>query len=292
MSKEVNKHGLSRDIPDDIRRFVRQRDGFGCVHCGRGIYQYDHFDPEFSEATHHHPDGIILLCTACHGKKTKGLLSRETISRDLANPRCEQDGFSFEAFDVGTEHPEFVFGSVYGTGVRCFLRVFGDELFSILPPEAEGAPFRLNAKMANDRGEVVFEIRENEWRIPSDNWDTEQIGKRIIIRNGLGDIALTIRSEPPTRIVVEQLNMQWRGTKIEAREGGKAIAIFESGSRFETTEAKIFGTDIGVDIDESGIGVGLGGSGGVFIGSGTMMNSGDPRPDGQPFSPIHIRPHS
>lgn len=67
-----------------------------------------------SEATNHHPDGIILLCTACHGKKTKGLLSRETIKKDLANPRCKQNGFSFEAFDVGTEHPKIVFGSVYG----------------------------------------------------------------------------------------------------------------------------------------------------------------------------------
>jgi hypothetical protein len=47
MIDKVNKYGWPRDIPDDIKRFVRQKDGFGCVHCGRGIYQYDHFDPEF-----------------------------------------------------------------------------------------------------------------------------------------------------------------------------------------------------------------------------------------------------
>jgi hypothetical protein len=61
--------------PEESKRRVRQRDGFGCVCCGLGIYQYDHFDSEFSEATAHHENGIISLCAACHAKKTRGLLS-------------------------------------------------------------------------------------------------------------------------------------------------------------------------------------------------------------------------
>jgi hypothetical protein len=42
----------------------------------------------------------------------------------------------------------------------------------------------------------------------------------------------------------------------------------------ETAEAQIFEADIGVDINESGIGLGLGGSGGVFVGSGSIGTSG------------------
>lgn len=166
MGKKVNRYGLSRDIPDDIRRRVRQRDGFGCVICGRGIYKYDHFDPDYSEATAHRASGIILLCSACHDKKTKGLLSRETIAAAVANPRCKQTGFSFEAFDVGNEYPQIVFGSISGVGLKCFLRVFGAELFSILPPEFEGGPFRLNAKAANAQGKVIFEICETNGGFP------------------------------------------------------------------------------------------------------------------------------
>ncbi len=274
MSDKVNKHELSRDIPDDIQRLVRQRDGFGCVVCGAGIYQYDHFNPEFSEAKAHHQDGIILLCATCHGKKTKGLLSPETIAAAAKNPRCKQVGFSREVFDIGSQHPAIVFGSLIFVNVRCLLRIHGEELLSILPPELEHGPFRLSAKMANARGDIVFEIHENEWRIRSGNWDAQQIGNRIIIRNGPRDIALSIRSGPPSQLVVERLNMRWKDAKIEAREGAKAIAIFESGSRFETAEAQIFEADIGVDINESGIGLGLGGSGGVFVGSGSIGTSG------------------
>lgn len=31
----INKQGISRDIPDPIKRDVRQRCGFGCVICGK-----------------------------------------------------------------------------------------------------------------------------------------------------------------------------------------------------------------------------------------------------------------
>jgi hypothetical protein len=269
----MNKFGLSRDIPEDIKRSVRQRDGFGCVLCGRGIYHYDHFDPEYRDAVVHHQNGIILLCAACHDKKTRGLLSRETIATAMTNPRCKQTGFSFEAFDVGNEHPQIFFGCIVGVGLRCFLRVLGEELFSILPPEIDGGPFRLNAKAANPQGKVIFEICDNEWRIRSDNWDAEQKGQRISVKNSLGDVALSIRSEPPMRIVVEQLNMQWRGAKIVAREGSNASFAFESGAGFETVQASVGWGDIGVDVTESGIIFGVN-CASVFIGSGTMKGGG------------------
>jgi hypothetical protein len=267
----MNRFGLSRDIPEESKRRVRQRDGFGCVCvcCGLGIYQYDHFDPEFSEATAHHENGIILLCAACHAKKTKGLLSRDTIAAAAANPRCKQNGFSREAFDVGNQHPQIVFGSIVGVELKCFLRVLGEELFSILPPEIEGGPFRLNAKMANAQSKVIFEICKNEWRIRSDNWDAEQVGQRVIVKNGPKDVALSIRSEPPTRIVVEQLNMQWRGVKILAKEGSKATCVIESGARFETAEGHVGFGDVGIDITEKGIGYGVH-CAVASIGSGTM----------------------
>jgi hypothetical protein len=289
MSKKFNKYGLPRDIPDDVERLVRQRDGFGCVVCGAGIYQYDHLDPEFSEAEFHNENGIILLCASCHEKKTKGMLSRETMAAAAKNPKCKQTGFSRDVFDIGNQHPEIVLGSLTCVNVRCLLRIHGEELLSILPPEFEHGPFRLSAKMANAQGEVVFEIHENEWRIRSDNWDAEQRGPRLIIRNGPRDIALSVRSEPPTRLVVERLNMRWRDAKI--KKGAKGVTIFESGARFETLGTQIVGADIGIDMSKLGITGGAGG-GSVFFGPGTSLNGGDPGQDGQPFLPIHIRPNS
>ncbi|GAH43227.1 unnamed protein product, partial [marine sediment metagenome] len=52
----TNQYGLSRYIPLEIKRAVRQKCGFGCVVCGSTIYQYHHFDPPFNEAKQHNPN--------------------------------------------------------------------------------------------------------------------------------------------------------------------------------------------------------------------------------------------
>ena len=43
----ANRFGLTRDIPEPVRRAVRQGTGFGCVICGAAIITYHHFDPPF-----------------------------------------------------------------------------------------------------------------------------------------------------------------------------------------------------------------------------------------------------
>ncbi|WP_140145769.1 HNH endonuclease, partial [Vibrio parahaemolyticus] len=76
---DKNKHGLSRYIPEDVKRKVRQKCGYGCVVCGTAIVEYEHVDPEFSEAKEHDPDKIVLLCSQCHAKVTRKFLSKESI---------------------------------------------------------------------------------------------------------------------------------------------------------------------------------------------------------------------
>lgn len=65
-------------IPSDIKRQVRQRCGFGCVICGRPLYQYDHLVP-WSEVEEHEPDNLVLLCDQHHREKTSGLLPIEQV---------------------------------------------------------------------------------------------------------------------------------------------------------------------------------------------------------------------
>ena len=98
-----NKHGLTRDIPNDVKRKVRQRDGFGCVICGSAFYTYEHFDPEFVEAENHDPHGICLLCGTCHRRKTSGL------SRALKSLyRVRQVAFVFTGSDIPHTHGHIV----------------------------------------------------------------------------------------------------------------------------------------------------------------------------------------
>ena len=71
-----NKYDLNRDIPNLVKRQVRQSCGFGCVICGASIIDYEHVDPIFAEAKEHDPEKITLLCPQHHAKVTRGFLSK------------------------------------------------------------------------------------------------------------------------------------------------------------------------------------------------------------------------
>ena len=60
MSKNKNRFGLSRYIPEDIKRLVRQNSKFGCVvpGCRISFYEYEHILPEFKDARAHDPEKI------------------------------------------------------------------------------------------------------------------------------------------------------------------------------------------------------------------------------------------
>ena len=265
-----NSYGLSRDIPEAVKRVVRQRDGFGCVVCGKAIYDYEHIDPEFIEAREHLAAGIILLCDSCHRKKGK-FLSVETIKAAAKQPKCKQQGFSFEAFDVGSRFPEVVLGTFRGRQVGTLLRIKGEEIFSIGPPRAVGMPFLVNARLFDRDGRPTIEIIGNEWRTPCDNWDVEVVGPKITVRKATGDILLRLRSDPPDRLIVERLEMVHRGTHISCSEGKNLSIQTESGAGFVSSGASVIGCRIGIDVTDRGLAIGVGG-GATIIDSMTLTS--------------------
>ena len=97
-----NKAGLSRTIPNGTKRLVRQRCGFGCVICGNAIIQYEHFNPEFENATKHDSNGITLLCGYCHDLKTRGFLSVDSVIAANKNPYCLQKNNSKFQMDISS----------------------------------------------------------------------------------------------------------------------------------------------------------------------------------------------
>ena len=79
---ENNKHGLSRNIPSQIKREIRQAAGFGCVCCGVAIGMYEHVDPEFHDAKEHDPERMAYLCGGCHDKVSRGIWSKDKIKEE------------------------------------------------------------------------------------------------------------------------------------------------------------------------------------------------------------------
>lgn len=208
---ERNRFGLSRTIGNAVKREVRQRCGYGCVRCGLALYDYEHFAPDFKDATEHRAAGITLLCMQCNQKRRRGMLSVETVAAANEAPFCKAQGFANEMFDFGTEPLEILFSGLTFTNIETLIRVNDFPLFSVLPPEHSHQPYRVFGRFADETGEITLTVDDNEWRAGSDNWDVECVGPRITIRNGPGRICLVLRSDPPHRLVIERLNMQFEG---------------------------------------------------------------------------------
>ncbi|MEH3116751.1 MAG: SEC-C domain-containing protein [Methylorubrum populi] len=257
MARTVNKYKLPRTIREAVKRSVRQRDGFGCVICGKAVYDYEHFDPDFADTQSHEVDRIILLCIEHHGLKSRGLISKETITSHLKNPYCKRTGFSFGAFDIGTMHPEIVMGEMTCTDVRCLISIDGDEIFSIAPPLGKGLPFRINAELRGARGEIVLKIINNEWRSETSNWDVNIEGPVITIRNAPRKIDLVLRSEPPKRIVIERMEMVHKFYRIYCKEGGYLEIVSPHGNIFSAYKTSFRGFDTAVALNENGMAIGL-----------------------------------
>lgn len=230
----VNKHGLSRSVPPKVKREVRQRCGFGCVICGLAFYDYEHFDPDFSEATEHNPLGMTLLCSQCNQKRARGRLSVETVRAANASPRCLQQGFSSELLDFGPGAIEVKFAGVSFSDCRHLIVVNDRPILSVSAPIAAGQPLALSGVFTDSEGRVMLTIKENVWSVGAENWDVECVGPRITIRNGLGDISLILRMDPPTALVVERLDMQYQGMHL--RGDADTLDIYVDGifrSRFQ-----------------------------------------------------------
>lgn len=259
MSKKTNEFGLSRNIPADVAREVRKRCGFGCVICGCAIYTYEHVDPLFAEAKEHDPEKIVLLCGGCHDRVTRKLLSKETVKQAAQDPRCLTQGFSFGPFDVGNTHPDVIIGTFQAIETQTVIRILGEPILRVDPPEEQGGPFRLSAILCDRTGEQILRVENNEWKAPIQNWDVEIIGPRIIIRRAAGDITLRLRSDPPKTLVIEKLDMYYQGSHIVCEEGKKLRVESPSGHYFEAYPTTVEGSKIGIDISNLSLAMGVGG---------------------------------
>jgi hypothetical protein len=249
---EVNKYGLSRDIPSEIKREIRKRCGFGCVICGSAIYEYEHIDPPFSEAKEHEPSKITLLCKSCHGKVTNKMWSKDKVKRSNKNPKCLQKGFSSEFFDINTDRFEVILGSSSWINPKTVLEISGEPLLQIEPPDAEEAPLRISAKFYDIAGNEIFRIIQNEWQSLITNWDIEVKGPRIKIRNAPRKIILVIRAEPPSRLVVERLNMFYKSTQIIGREGKEIKVVTPGGRSIHGKQIVGINCEAGIVVTENG----------------------------------------
>jgi len=240
-----NAFGLSREIPADIKRQVRQRDGFGCVICGLGIVQYEHVDPEFKDARTHDPDCIALLCPQCHSKITTRMWSKGRVKLAMRSPKCKQIGYSREFFDFSDGHPALQFGGVLLRNCTTPIEVSGQPLFKIKLPELPDEPFLFSGLFTDSDGNVSLQIEDNEWKAYSTSWDVEIKGPTITIREAHRVVHLILTVSQPSTIVVERLNMRLGGLHFEAN-GDFLRVTFPNGGKGEFTSCMADNCSVGM----------------------------------------------
>ena len=250
MAEEKNRHDLSRYIPTDIRREVRERSKYGCVICRNAIYEYEHIDPVWADAKTHDPDRICLLCGTCHSKVTKRHLSKDTVLD--AYQKGENDTSvkrPFSDFDLRSQQLVVKLGNCKFTHSRAIFTIDEVDLLSITVPEGGiGFPL-LNGIFCDDQGQMIFEVVDNEWFGPLDCWDMEIVGNRITIRSDSKKTALELLVWPPNKIEIVCLDMRLDNCRIVVDDLLILERLTDSGVFRMGVEADCVGSDSCVYID-------------------------------------------
>lgn len=281
---DQNKYGLSRYIPEDIRREVRARSKFGCVVCRCAVYQYEHIDPEFNEAKEHDPDCMCLLCGHCHDKVTRGLLSKKTVKERYDFVRVS-DAVKrpFDGLDLSSSKLTVVLGSCIFHGANTLIKLDRKIALAIEPPE-EGAAFPiLSGYFTDDSGNELLRIDRNIWYGPSTAWDVEVKGRVILVRPQPSVVALKLRLDPPSCIIVEHLDMRIGGSHLMLRNDFLAVGRISPEAEYYVGIERLecHGAQVGVQVDTSidpptqlqGLTL-IGGQGIHLVGTGVQIGIG------------------
>lgn len=221
---DKNKNGLTRYIPENVKRQIRKNSYFGCVICGTGICTIDHVDPEFHECKKHDPEKMTLLCASCHDKKTRGIIGVKTVKNAMKSPFCRTKNSPSDFLDFGNTEPKIQFGNSLFIKPKSIITINGESILSINEPKEDNEnTFLLNAIFHDPKGKEAFRIDDNIWSGNIDNWDIETKGKTITIRSEKGSVLLQIENIPEDKFIVHSLSMLYKGYFIQADDDGVEI---------------------------------------------------------------------
>lgn len=225
MSKEnVNKYGLSRTIPADIKSQIRRADGYGCVKCGNLFIEYEHIDPLFCEAKVHDPQRITLLCKSCHGDSTGKRLPKELIKKFKANPYCKNKGVVRGEFYPDPTNMEIYCGSSLFKDTQIIFEINGKPLIWVSRDDYNAfSPIFYNAIFYDSDGNKVGYLNKNQFIGLVKTADIKSIASRVEVRARPKEITLDINLEGYKSIRINRINMKYLNTHIIIEKNGDIV---------------------------------------------------------------------
>jgi len=195
--------------------------------CRLGIYQYEHIIPEFVDAKEHNAENICCLCASCHDKVTRGQLSKKTVQQQYhQTQRSNFIGNPSDFFDFKSSRTKLKFGNlIVQASPKVVFKCYNETIFSI-EPGSRYENGKISAIFSDQDGEMMFEIRHNEWIGPTTYYDLEIVGRLFKLRLPSGEIALQLRSNPPHEVIIERLDMRFKDIHLLISDKDLAIGRY------------------------------------------------------------------
>lgn len=222
MRKSVNKYGLKRYVPSDIRAKIREDAGFGCVICGCVFVDYEHIEPEFSNAKVHCPTKMTLLCIDCHGRVTRRLISKKRVWDAKLNPKALQDGFVHDLLFVNTDEMEIEIGNSRSKTTKAILTIHGKPIIWFEPPILENEPSKLCAIFHNEASKASSYINRNQFVALTNNQDVKSESTELEIVSA-NKKCLKIDREGDAVLKIIKMSSDYLGTSINIDNTGALI---------------------------------------------------------------------
>lgn len=216
------------DIPDPIMREVRQRCGFGCVICGRLLYDYDHI-VDWAIVQKHEAPNITLLCDQHHRDKTAGLLPVATVIAADQNPYCKRAGatasyclhYSGNACEIHLGDSCITRTDIVdGTTVNA-IYVDGKPLLAFT---FEDGQLFLTLNVYDEKGNRILWIEKNVLKHTAGSWDIEWKRRNLVIRAAPRNFTLDMIFDPPGRVLIQSGRFCFRGLEVQVRPTGVCLA--------------------------------------------------------------------
>jgi hypothetical protein len=207
----------SRNIPEPIKREVRQRCGFGCVLCGLPLYEYEHM-LGWANVKQHVPDEITLLCDQHHKERTNGWLPIEDVARHNDNPFNLRSGVSAPyALHYSAGEVKVTIGSnefkyapeVGGRMAPVMIDGFAPIVFAF-----EQGHVLLSVVLFDEHNQAVLHVEDNQLIYSVHQWDVQLVGRNLILRHGEGDILIDLLFEPPGGIRFQRGRLLYNGVEF------------------------------------------------------------------------------
>jgi len=179
--------------------------------CGKAFYHYDHFDPEFADATEHNADGITLLCAEHHDEKNRNRSTIEMVQDANANPKAITLGQAAGSMNFPSAETMVQIAGAEFRAPESLLSIDGVSVLSVKP--AVGTSGILLTLRSDAQG--LCEIVDNEWIGRPAATDITTESNRIVVRHQ-DRVALQMRNVVGDRLVIEHIDLTYQSIRVLA----------------------------------------------------------------------------